>query len=213
MSVEFNLLRYPAGVRQERLRQQLGVFLAGLVGTLLLAWAGLQVVAMRTSTLQQELRRLQALATQQQAQAKAAQQRAQDGQVRQRLQNHLMRVSQQQQALADVHAALQDEAPRSGLKFQRLHIESGRLELQAQAPDAQRMGLAGQALSERLGQTLAVAGLNEVVSSGESHDTRPGVGHLAVAVTWQGAWPALQTGARPDAARRMGGGHEPALAP
>lgn len=211
--MEFNLLRYPTGVRQQRLRQQLWVFLIGLVGSLLLAWVGLQWLAMSTGTLRQDLQRLQAQVTQQQAQVKAAQQRVHDLQVRQRQQNHLTRVSQQQQALADVHAALQEEAPRSGLKFQRLQIESGRLELQALAPDIHSMGQTGERLSERLGQTLLVTGLNEVVARDEGASVRSGVGNLAVAVTWQGTWPVLQTDMRQAAAQRLGVGHAPVLAP
>ncbi len=211
--MEFNLLRYPTAVRQQRLRQQLWAFLIGLVGSLLLAWVGLQWLAMSTGALRQDLRRLQAQVTQQQAQVKAAQQRVHDLQVRQRQQNHLTRVSQQQQALADVHAALQDEAPRSGLKFQRLQIESGRLELQALAPDIHSMGQTGERLSERLGQTLLVTGLNEVVARDEGASVRAGVANLAVAVTWQGTWPVLQTDRRQDAALLSGVGHAPALAP
>ena len=46
-------------------------------------------------------------------------------------------------------------------------IDGKPLELQALAPDIHSMGQTGERLSERLGQTLLVTGLNEVVARDE----------------------------------------------
>ncbi len=189
MNRDFNLLRYPNLARQQRWRQRVWGFAAGLTGSLVLAWVGLEWLAMSTGHLRQDLQRLQASAVQRQQAAQAAQTLTAQRQSWQRQQALLVQVTQQQQAQLALYAALQDEAPRSGLSLQRLHTEPGRLELHAQAPGAQAMAAAGQRLSQRLGQPLAVSSLSDLtpvdVASGRQVQGQA----QALSVTWQGQWP------------------------
>lgn len=196
MNLNFNLLRYPNLARQQRRRQQLWGLGSGFIGSLVLAWVGMEWLAISTGTLRHDLQQLQAQATQRQQQVQAAQSLARERQTAQRQQAHLLQVGQQQQTLVAWHAALQEEVPRHGLVLQRLHIEADRLELQAQAPGAQAMTAAGQRLSQRLGQPLAVTSLSEVAGAPALVPSQI----PAVAFSWQGSWPRLvQTPAKGSA--------------
>jgi hypothetical protein len=184
---DFNLMRYPTLVHQERLRQRMWGFMSGWTGSCVLAWVALQCLSMNTDALRHDLHHLQQQAVERQQQTQAAQGLAVQRQSQARQHAFLAQVQAQQQASLRLHTALQDEATRSGLSLQRLQIESDRLEVQAQAPHAQAVTGAGQRLSERLGQPLTLASLSEA-----PQDAGASAGRLqAVAFSWQGAWPRL----------------------
>ncbi|MEY4733619.1 MAG: hypothetical protein RLZZ464_1685 [Pseudomonadota bacterium] len=188
MMADFNLLRYPTLDRQQRLRRQwrmagMGAGLgAALVGSVLMVWAW-QIDSLRDQTrdFQSQLEAHKRL-------AKERQQRLAKNQEVQKVAAQLVQLQAHQQAWSLLHTGLMEVTLGDGLRLQRLQVESGRIDLQGHAPQAQTIAHVAQRLSERWGVSLSLQSL-------EAHPA--GEGAQSVSFAWQASWAALADGAVP----------------
>ncbi len=184
---DFNLLHFPTLDRQQTLRRQ---WRSGLVGAFLgIALAGSAVAwwSWQTEVLQKTRQGLQAQLMERRRQSELRQQeRLQDQSVQQQL-TQLSQLQLRQQAWLLLQSSVMEEAQSQGLRFQRLQVEAGRLEIQGEAPSAQVMSRAAQRLSERWGQPLHLLSLEALPASD--------VASTGMSFVWQGTWPDLADGA------------------
>lgn len=182
----FNLLRYPTLDRQAHLRRQWRAGLSGVVLGGALAGLAVQWAAWQTEHLLQTRQALQAELSERQRQVALRQQQAGQNQAMGQQLTQLTQLQKQQQAWTLLQSAVIEEAQSQGLRLQRLQVESGRLEIQAQAPHVQAMSRAAQRLSERWAQPLHLSSL-EVLPAAQALSPQ-------VSFVWQGTWPGLTDG-------------------
>ena len=130
---DFNLLHYPTLDRQESLRRQWRSGWVGVVLGAMLAGSAVPWWLWQTDHLQQSLQVLQARLAERKRQTEwRQQQRLQDQADRQQL-TQLSQLQSQQQAWALLQSSVMEEAQSQGLRFQRLQVETGRMEIHGQA--------------------------------------------------------------------------------
>lgn len=186
MNAGLNLLRYPTLARQQRLHRYGRAGLLGAGAGALMAGAALLALSWRTDTLMAETQSLQAQLDERHRQVLAGQQRRAHNQQLQQVLTQLGPLQTQQLAWGQLHNGLQEVLPQHGLRLHRLQVESGRIDVHGQALDAQAIGRAAQALSERWGVPLALQSLEADASKGQT-----------VSFAWQASWPSLTDGAGP----------------
>lgn len=187
MNAGLNLLRYPTLARQQRLHRHGREGLLGAGAGALMAGAALLALSWRTDTLMVETQSLQAQLDERHRQVLAGQQRRAHNQQLQQVVTQLGPLQTQQLAWGQLHSGLQEVLPQHGLRLHRLQVESGRIDVHGQALDAQAIGRAAQALTERWGVPLALQSLEADATQGQT-----------VSFAWQASWPALAFGAGPS---------------
>ncbi len=182
----FNLLHYPTLDQHLRLRRRWLALGLGAAWGVLLAGGWLQWQIGQTEQLRQTLQGHESRWKEHTRQAEAGQLLRQQNQAQNAQTAWLTRVQTQQSAWTVLQSSLLEEAPRHGLHLQRLQVEADRIEVHGQAPSAQAMNRALQALSKRWGHGLYLLSQEAALAA----DTpAPGVSFV-----WQGTWPGLSDG-------------------
>jgi hypothetical protein len=179
----FNLLHYPTLDLQTRLRRRWLALGLGAAWGVLLAGGCLQWQVWQTHQLRQTLQGLQTRVSEHTRQTEAVQLQRQKNQAHMAQTTGLTRLQTQQSAWTLLQSSLLEEASVHGLHLQRLQVEEDRIEVHGQAPSAQVMTRALQALSQRWGHGLHLLSQEAVWTSVTPSPE--------LSFVWQGTWPGL----------------------
>ncbi len=161
-----NLLHYPSQARQKKVFHRCWTSLAGVLLGGVLAWSWLHWLDLQTEQLQQEQKRLQTSLASRTQMAKDAARRHTQSRVHAEQLAHVRQVAQHQQAWVALHESLQTQARQSGLRLERLQVESEKIELQGTGVHVEAITQAQQKLSDQLDHPLALTSITATPTAG-----------------------------------------------